>query len=137
MAGLLHGYSMVSKVILPCEEVIMTRKVLAVCVVLFGLTGLATARTIYVPGDYAAIQLAIDDPCTVHGDEIVVGPEWADPEVPQIYVAFGEGNRGIDFSGKAITVRSENGPENCIIDCNGTEEELHRGFFFQSGEDFN
>lgn len=45
----------------------------------------------------------------------------------------GEGNRDIDFKGKAITVRSENGPENCIIDCNG----LGRGFYFQSGEDAN
>jgi hypothetical protein len=47
----------------------------------------------------------------------------------------GEGNRDIDFNGKAITVSSENGPENCIIDCNGTRAEPHRGFRFHSGED--
>jgi hypothetical protein len=87
MAGLLHGYSMVSNVILPCEEVIMTRKVLAVCVVLLGLTSFSAAKTINVPNENcASIQCAIDfdDPCypsyiAVDGDEIVVGPEWADP----------------------------------------------------------
>lgn len=46
----------------------------------------------------------------------------------------GDGNRDIDFKGKAITVRSENGPENCVIDCEGTETERHRGFVFQCGE---
>jgi|GEM_PF-684741 len=46
----------------------------------------------------------------------------------------GEGNRDIDFTGKAIHLRSENGPDNCIIDCQGTEAEPHRGFYFHSGE---
>ncbi|HIJ66769.1 MAG TPA: S8 family serine peptidase [Planctomycetes bacterium] len=113
----------------------MTRKVLVNLVILFGLAGLASAKTIYVPGeDYAAIQYAIDDPCTVDGDIIVVGQEWADPEVPEVYVAFGNGNRDIDFKGKAITVRSRYGPEYCVIDCEGTETEPHRGFRFHSGE---
>ena len=49
----------------------------------------------------------------------------------------GPGNRDIDFLGKAITVRSESGPENCIIDCNGTETDPHRGFYFHNGEDAN
>ncbi len=42
----------------------------------------------------------------------------------------GLGNRDIDFYGKAITLRSLNGPANCIIDCEG----LGRGFDFHSGE---
>lgn len=46
----------------------------------------------------------------------------------------GPGNRDIDFLGKAITVQSENGPETCIIDCQGTELNRRRGFIFQSGE---
>jgi len=126
---------MVRKVIIPCEEVTMTRKVLVNLVILFGLTSFAAAKTIYVPGeDYAAIQYAIDDPCTVDGDKIVVGREWAEPEVPEVYVVFGEGNRDIDFHGKAITVRSRYGPAYCIIDCGGTEAEPHRGFRFHSGE---
>jgi len=49
----------------------------------------------------------------------------------------GDGNRDIDFRGRAITVRSESGPEKCIIDCNGTEADSHRGFYFHSGEDAN
>ena len=46
----------------------------------------------------------------------------------------GDGNRDLDFEGKAITVKSENGAENTIIDCEGTEADPHRGFYFQSGE---
>ncbi len=42
----------------------------------------------------------------------------------------GEGNKNIDFLGNAITVRSENGAENCIIDCEGDG----RGFYFRRGE---
>jgi parallel beta-helix repeat protein len=42
----------------------------------------------------------------------------------------GAGNRDLDFGGRLITVRSENGPENCIIDCQGSG----RGFHFHSGE---
>ncbi len=49
----------------------------------------------------------------------------------------GDGNRDIDFRARAITVRSENGPQHCIIDCNGTEADSHRGFHFHSGEDVN
>lgn len=49
----------------------------------------------------------------------------------------GDGNRDIDFLGKAITVRSENGPETCIIDCQGAWEDNHRGFYFHTGENVN
>ncbi|MFH1615547.1 MAG: right-handed parallel beta-helix repeat-containing protein [Planctomycetota bacterium] len=42
----------------------------------------------------------------------------------------GTGNFDLDFQGKAVVVRSQNGPENCIIDCNGQG----RGFYFHSGE---
>ena len=38
----------------------------------------------------------------------------------------GEGNRDIDFKGKAITVKSENGATNCIVDREG----VGRGFHF-------
>jgi hypothetical protein len=77
---------------------------------------------IYVPGQCLTIQEAIDN-------------SW---DGGMVWVAdgtySGEGNRDIDFKARAITIRSENGPENCIIDCGGTESELHRGFIFQSGE---
>jgi hypothetical protein len=70
-------------------------------------------------GDFVRIQDAID---AANNGDIV---ELCD-------AAFiGPGNRDIDFSGKAITVRSQSGdPEACIIDCLG----VARGFNFQSNE---
>jgi hypothetical protein len=54
----------------------------------------------------------------------------------------GDGNRDLDFKGKAITVRNTdpNDPNivaATIIDCNGTKEYPHRGFYFHTGEDTN
>lgn len=42
----------------------------------------------------------------------------------------GAGNRNLDFNGKAIHVRSSNGPNNCIIDCEG----IGRAVYFHDGE---
>ncbi len=75
----------------------------------------------YVPDEYSTIQAAIDE--CIDGEEVIVGDG--------IYT--GVGNVNLSFRGKAITVRSENGPENCIIDCNGAE----RGFGFGKREDAN
>jgi len=58
-----------------------------------------------VPGVYTTIQAAIDD--ASDGDTIWI----ADGQYS------GGGNFDIDFKGKAVTVKSENGPQNCIIDC--------------------
>jgi hypothetical protein len=80
---------------------------------------------LYVPLEYGTIQAAID--VAIDWDTVIV--------IDGIYT--GPGNSDIDFKGKSITVRSENGPENCIIDCNGTEKEPHRGFYFHSGERAN
>ena len=52
--------------------------------------------------------------------------------LPGIYT--GPGNRDLDFMGKNITVRSSSGPEHCIIDCGGTEQDHHRGFYIHNGE---
>jgi hypothetical protein len=50
----------------------------------------------------------------------------------------GEGNRDIDFLGKKITVRSKSGyPHSCTIDCEGTQDEFHRAFWFHLDEDQN
>lgn len=87
------------------------------------------ARTITVDddglSDFNNIQAAIND--ANNGDEIVVADG----------VYTGTGNRDIDFNGLAITVRSQNGPTNCIIDCNGSELQLHRGFYLHSFEEAN
>ena len=86
------------------------------------LSGTAVADIINVPGDYRTIQAAIN--AAVNGDEVIVADG----------VYTGDGNRDINFAGKLITVRSENGPDNCIIDCEGTKRENHRGFYFDGGE---
>ena len=74
---------------------------------------------------FATIQHAID--LSDDGDTVIV--------MDGTYT--GDGNRDIDFSGKAIVVKSENGPEYTIIDCEGTESDLHRAFVFHNYEDSN
>jgi len=50
----------------------------------------------------------------------------------------GTGNRDITFSGKEIMVYSLGGiAEDCIIDCEGTANDNHRGFAFLDGESRN
>lgn len=110
-----------------------------ILVFVVGMVSIAAGRTIYVdddgPADFNTIQAAIDD--SNDGDTVIVADG--------IYT--GEGNRDIDFRKyshglppgptRAITVRSANGPGNCIIDCNGTENDPHGGFRFENGEDSN
>jgi len=71
----------------------------------------AQPATIYVPGDFGNIQAAIDS--SVDGDVVQVDSG----------TYSGDGNRNIDFQGKAITVRSQDGPGKTTIDCTD-----HRGF---------
>jgi parallel beta-helix repeat protein len=74
-------------------------------------------------GDFPTIQAAID--AAEPGDII----ELTDGTFT------GDGNRDIDFLGKAITVRSRSGNrEACIIDCQADSLDPHRGFVFRSGE---
>jgi predicted outer membrane repeat protein len=67
---------------------------------------------------FDAIQEGID--ATTDGDTVLV--------LDGTYT--GDGNRDLDFNGKAMTVGSENGPAGCIMDCQGNG----RGFDFHSGE---
>ncbi|MFZ0033806.1 MAG: right-handed parallel beta-helix repeat-containing protein [Sedimentisphaerales bacterium] len=102
----------------PIAKIIAVSAFLALC-------SPSLADELLVPTQYPTIQSAID--AAIDGDTIIVAPG----------TYTGEGNRDIDFLGKAITVRSETGPENCIINCNGTEAEPHRGFYFHNNEDAN
>jgi hypothetical protein len=74
-------------------------------------------------GDLASIQDAID----IAWDGNIVELEDG--------VYAGDGNRDIDLLGKTITIRSASGDfTTCIIDCQGSEAEPHRGFYLHSGE---
>ncbi|MHC4742795.1 MAG: choice-of-anchor Q domain-containing protein, partial [Planctomycetota bacterium] len=80
-------------------------------------------RTRLVPSEYSTIGGAVD--AARDGDTILVDNG----------VYAGQGNRDINFMGKGLTIRSLNGPANCIIDCNGSEADPHRGFTLVSVED--
>jgi len=74
-----------------------------------------------VPGEYRTIQGAVNE--AYDGDIVLLADG----------VYTGDGNFNISYKGKAITVRSENGPVNCIIDCSGYYDEV-KGFTFKNGE---
>ena len=98
----------------------MKKNIIVLLSLLFPLSTLASV--IHVPGDQPTIQAGID--AAVNGDTVLVADG----------TYTGTGNRDIDFLGKAITVRSENGPDNCIVDCQGSSSDNHRGFYFHNGE---
>jgi len=82
---------------------------------------LSFSATINVPLDQPTIQNAID--LASNGDTIIVSDG--------IYT--GLGNKDLSFLGKSILLKSENGPAECIIDC----ENIGRGMIFETGEDNN
>lgn len=93
----------------------------------FGLAAVAAADTHVVKpdgtGDFPTIQAAIS--AAANGDIIQLTDG----------IFTGDGNRDIDFQGKAITVRSQSGdPANCTIDCEGSVSDPHIAFYFRSGE---
>ena len=96
----------------------MVKMSIVVIWIMLLVPSIVLSKTIHVPADSATIQAGIDG--AAHGDTVLVADG----------VYKGEGNRNIDFLGKAIVVRSENGPEKTVIDCEGSG----RGFYFHSDE---
>ncbi|UCF44326.1 MAG: hypothetical protein JSV99_05270 [Planctomycetota bacterium] len=108
--------------------------------------------TIYVdddaPGDPGPGNPVISDPCeegsSLHPfdsiQEAIDASDYGDIVIVQEGTYTGLGNRDIDFRGLAITVRSTD-PNNpkvvaaTVMDCQGSELEPHRGFYFHNSED--
>lgn len=82
-------------------------------------------QTVHVPGQFDTIQEAICH--TADGGMVLVADG----------VYTGSGNRDMSLEGRPMTIRSENGPDLCIIDCEGRERDPHHGFEFYHGEDAN
>lgn len=81
---------------------------------------------LHVPEEFGTIQEAID--VAVDGETVIVEPN----------TYTGPGNKNLDYGGKAITVRSIDPEDPCVvvatvIDCQNSG----RGFYFHSGEEAN
>lgn len=105
----------------------MRKRAILSLVLLLTASSLAPSATRLVPDDYPNIQAAITT--ANNGDIIIIAPD----------TYKGDGNRDIDFLGKAITVRSTdpNDPDivaSTVIDCNGSPTQQYRGFLFRNSE---
>lgn len=99
------------------------RNALLCCAILVIVPSFAFCSTIHIPGDQPTIQAGIDS--ARNGDTVLVADG--------LYT--GDGNRDMDFLGKAIVVTSENGPEVTVIDVAADSADPHRAFFFHTNED--
>ncbi len=86
------------------------KRLLTILLVLSLSSLCANAATIRVPTDQPTIQAGIN--AASDGDTVLVADG----------TYTGYGNWDISFAGKAIILRSENGPQNCIVDANGKDQ---------------
>ncbi len=82
--------------------------VAAISFCLIGGTSPAAADILHVPGDFTTIQAAID--AAMDGDEVEVHP--------------GTYNESINLLGKAVTLRSSDGPDVTTIDATGLNDSV-------------
>jgi hypothetical protein len=94
------------------------RKLITILLTLTAWSWVAGGVTLNVPGDFTTIQSGIN--AAGDGDTVLVADG----------IYSGSGNKNLDFAGRSIVVMSQNGPENCVIDC----QYSGRGFYFHSGE---
>lgn len=105
------------------------RAALTLLLLMAALVGAPQAATYLVrpdgTGDFPTIQAAIN--ATADGDSVLLANG----------TYTGDGNRDIQFGGRAITVRAiASNPDSCVIDCQGSASSPRRGFSFigeQSG----
>ena len=91
----------------------MKLQLLRVLVLLLITPVITFSTTIYIPQDYPTIQAGIN--ASVDGDIIIVADG----------VYTGVGNKNLQLFGKQITLTSENGPDDCLIDCEGNGKGLN------------
>lgn len=75
-----------------------------------------------VPSEAPTIQAGMDSAAA--GDTVLIAPG----------TYTGDGNRDLDFGGKAITIRGDGEADSVTLDCQGSELDPHRAFVFDGGE---
>ncbi len=93
-----------------------------VLIILFVMTCPAWCAVRHVPGAYPTIQSAID--AADNGDTILVADG----------TYSGDGNRNIELRGKILTVLSQNGPDQCLIDFTDSGSSDEKGFYCHQNE---
>lgn len=88
--------------------------------------------TVWISNSFGSVITVPDDQPTIQ--EGINAAQNGDTVLVDDGIYTGENNRNLSFKGKAITVKSINGPENCIIDCEGSWDYPRRGITFYQGE---
>jgi len=96
----------------------MKNVIITICLMVVASATWAYGAELLVPSQYPTIQAAVD--AAANGDTVIIAPG----------TYTGDGNCNIRLA-KTITVRSEEGPETCIIDCNNPKQPP--GFYMSSG----
>jgi hypothetical protein len=98
----------------------MKHAIITICLILALSATRAFGADLLVPSQYPTIQAAVD--AAKNSDTVIIAPG----------TYTGQGNRDINVN-KYIAIQSQDGPETCIIDCNGNQNDQHYGFFMSTG----